>query len=249
MNNAIPGIDIEYDMESNPSVSSPNAPYAIYFRQTEDTLIDVELYKAFIDNAISQFRHSRTYKNYKAYLMDLGMTRCQILGNIDSAQDMATVEMHHNFLTIFDIAILITEHTIKTTGYITTFDLVHLLKQEHKNNRIPIVMLSKTVHQLYHSNEDFIIPAQYCFGYWQDLLVRYNKGITKEIAYKCLNFIQKSMEIEQIGGNTFANNVLELRENIKDWSGMNDEYQNTYPISGVAYDYPTTASYSSNYYY
>ena len=229
----VPGMQVEYDMEFNPSIKSNNCSYPLQFYATEETFVDIEYYKRFLENAISRFRTSRTYKNYKGYLMSLGMNRCQILGNID--ENMADLEMHHNFLTIFDIALMITEHTIKTKGYISTFDLVMLLKQEHKENRIPLVMLTKTVHQLYHANEDFIIPAQYCFGYWQELLVKYNKGITRDIAYKCLNFIQKSMEIEQIGSNyQLANNILQLRKNIIDWSYLN-EYGSTMRISGMVY--------------
>lgn len=229
----IPGMEVVYDMNYNPSVHSPNCSFDLQFYATEESFVDIEFYKRFLDNAISRFRTSRTYKNYKGYLMNLGMNRCQILGNID--ENMADIEMHHNFLTIFDIALMITEHTIKTKGYITTFDLVNLLKEEHKNNRIPLVMLTKTVHQLYHQNEDFVIPAQYCFGFWQELLIKYNKGITRDIAYKCLNFIQKSMEIQQIGSNVLlAGNILQLRDDIIDWSGLN-EYSTNMRIGGVVY--------------
>lgn len=229
----IPGIQVEYDMGFNPSIHSPNCSWDLQFYATAESFVDIEFYKRFLDSAIHRFRTSKTYKNYKSYLMELGMNRCQILGNID--ESMADIEMHHNFLTIFDIALMITEHTINTKGYISTFDLVLLLKQEHKNNRIPLVMLTKTVHQLYHNNEDFVIPAQYCFGYWQDLLIRYNKGITRDIAYKCLNFIQKSMEIQQIGADAqLANNLLQLRNDIIDWSDLN-EYGSTMRIGGVVY--------------
>lgn len=227
------GMTVEYDMDFNPSIRSENCSYPLQFYATEESFVDIEFYKRFLENAISRFRTSRTYKNYKGYLMSLGMNKCQILGNID--ENMADLEMHHNFLTIFDIALMITEHTVKTKGYISTFDLVMLLKQEHRENRIPLVMLTKTVHQLYHANEDFVIPAQYCFGYWQELLIKYHKGITRDIAYKCLNFIQKSMEVEQVGTNyQLANNILQLRQNIIDWSYLN-EYGSTMRISGVVY--------------
>lgn len=229
----VSGMIVEYDTNFNPSIQSVNCSFPLQFYATEETFVDIEYYKRFLDNAISRFRTSRTYKNYKGYLMGLGMDRCQILGNID--ESMADLEMHHNFLTIFDIALMITEHTIKTKGYISTFDLVMLLKEEHKNNRIPLVMLTKTVHQLYHANEDFVIPAQYCFGYWQELLVKYNKGITRDIAYKVVNFIQKSMEVQQIGADyQLSNNLLQLRENIIDWSYLN-EYGSSMRISGMVY--------------
>ena len=229
----VSGMIVEYDTNFNPSIQSQNCSFPLQFYATEETFVDIEYYKRFLDNAISRFRSSRTYKNYKSYLMGLGMDKCQILGNID--ESMADLEMHHNFLTIFDIALMITEHTIKTKGFISTFDLVMLLKEEHKNNRIPLVMLTKTVHQLYHANEDFVIPAQYCFGYWQELLVKYNKGITRDIAYKVLNFIQKSMEVQQIGADyRLSNNLLQLRENIIDWSYLN-EYGSSMRISGMVY--------------
>lgn len=229
----IQGMIVEYDTNFNPTIQSINCSFPLQFYATEETFVDIEYYKRFLDNAISRFRSSRTYKNYKGYLMGLGMDKCQILGNID--ESMADLEMHHNFLTIFDIALMITEHTVKTKGYISTFDLVMLLKEEHKNNRIPLVMLTKTVHQLYHANEDFVIPAQYCFGYWQELLVKYHKGITRDIAYKVVNFIQKSMEVQQIGADyNLSNNLLRLRENIIDWSYLN-EYGSSMRISSVVY--------------
>ena len=229
----VPGILTTYDTNFNPSLQSPNCEWDLQFYATESSFVDIEFYKRFLENAIRAFRTSRTYTKYKGYLMSMGMNRCQILGNID--ENMADLEMHHNFLTIFDIALMITEHTIRTKGYISSFDLVKLLKEEHRNNRIPLVMLSKTVHQLYHNNEDFVIPAQYCFGYWQELLVKYNKGITRDIANKCLNFIHKSMEIDQIGTNTLlAGDILQLRNAIMNWSDLN-EYGSTMRISGVVY--------------
>jgi hypothetical protein len=43
------------------------------------------------------------------------------------------------------------------------------------------------------------------------------------------------MEIEQIGTNyQLANNILQLRENIIDWSYLN-EYGSTMHISGMVY--------------
>ena len=96
--------------------------------------MDIEYYKKFIENCISRFRHSRCYKNYKAYLYDIGFNRCQFLSNINS--DIADLEMHH-VITIYDITLLITEWFIKTQGSVTSFEVVMKLKEEHKNNNIP----------------------------------------------------------------------------------------------------------------
>ena len=177
----------------------PRAEYPLMFYQTRDSLADVDRYKSFIDNCVSRFRRSRAYKGYKAYLMCLGLDRCQINGNISDG--MANVEMHHNFLTIFDITILISQHILNTVGRCTTFDIVQLLIQEHRNNNIPIVMLSETAHQLYHSDPDMYIPISMTFGQWWDLLLKYRYGITLDIAYKVVKYIdncQKNNELTDV---------------------------------------------------
>lgn len=225
-NNAFPDIYFELDETQNPMVSSPNSEYSILFKQTKESLLEIDTYNKFIENAVSQFRHSRFYKLYKSYLIDLGMNRCQYFPNITTDVLGANgIEMHHNFLTIYDIALMICEHTLNTVGYITTFDLIHMLKEEHSENRIPIVMLSKTVHQMYHNNDEFIIPANQCFGFWMELLYKYSKGITINIANKVINFLQRSLE-EIKGTNqesiNYANTLLSLRDHVYNWSIYNE---------------------------
>lgn len=233
---------VQYDQDYNPTIHSRNSLYPLQFYQTKESMADVEHYKKFLENAISRFRHSRTYKHYKGYLIGLGMNHCQLMPGIRAdleddddfkGRKYNLIEMHHNFLTIYDIALLITEHTLNTKGFISTFDLVQLLKEEHKNNRIPLVMLSKTAHQMYHNNQEFMIPANMCFGFWQELLQKYNQGITIEIANKVIMFIQKSLEVQDLGID-FTNNLLQLRENILGWSEYN-EYGDHLHISSIIY--------------
>lgn len=209
----LPGIDV-YN-EINPTLTSPYSSFELPFIQTADTLMDVEVYRNFLNNAITRFRRNRTYKHYKGFLIDLGMNRCQFHGNI--TVDMASVEMHHNMLTIFDIAVIITEHVLKTYGGITTFDLVTLLAQAHKQHKVQLVMLSLTPHQLYH-NSDMIIHPDMCFGKWWEFLEEYHKGINFDIANKLIININEALKV----GSSDDNGLLELREKIKDWSGLNE---------------------------
>ena len=236
--NTFPDIYFNFDYNQNPMISSPNCEYAIFFKQTKETLIEIDTYKNFIENAVSNFRHSRLYKQYKSYLIDLGLDRCQYFPNIDvDAVGVKGIEMHHNFLTIYDIALMICEHILNTVGSITSFELIHLLKEEHKENRIPIVMLSKSVHQMYHNNEDFVIPAKQCFGFWMELLYKYNKGITINIANKIITFLQKSIESEKIEDKNqynYVNSLLKLRDDIYNWSIYN-QYGNQPQIGEIVY--------------
>lgn len=209
---------------NNPVISTSKSPFVLQFKQTKESLLDVEEYRYFLTNAISRFRKSRTYKNYKAFLMELGLNRCQMHGNLTS--DECTLEMHHNMLTIFDIAFIITNHVINTskTG-ITTFDLVHLLKKVHKEHKVCLVMLSLTAHQLYHNTDSLDISPDMCFGDWFSFLKEFHYGITKEIAYKIILYLKK---FEGEMKNTDYD-ILKIREQIKDWSEYNDRIQYTPP--------------------
>lgn len=215
-----------------PAIYFPRCEYPLTFYQTRDTLADMDRYKAFIDNCTHRFRKSRTYKSYKSYLMSMGLDRCQVIGNIQDG--MANIEMHHNFLTIYDITILISQHILNTVGRCTTFDIVALLMQEHKNNNIPIVMLSETVHQLYHDNPDFYIPISMTFGKWWDLLIKYRYGITLDIAYKVVKYIQNCQRNNELNSVEF----FKLSDDIKNWGEYNEyNYYNNYCGNIVNYGY------------
>ena len=213
--NEIPDIETYNTQFDNPTLRSPNSVYELPFYQTRDTLLDIETYRNFLKNAMSRFRKSATYKHYKGFLLNLGLDRCQFHGNITA--DMASIEMHHNCLNLMDLALIITEHTLNTTGKISSFDLVQMLKEEHKAHRIQLVMLSLTPHQLFHSDPEFFIHPSMCFGDWYSFLEKYKYGITQDIAFKILFYLKKSLETS----TSCDNNLLALRDNIKDWGEMN----------------------------
>lgn len=213
--NPVPGIET-YQENANPVLASPNSSYTISFYQTRDTLMDIDTYRNFLKNCEARFRHSVTYNNYKAHLIDIGLNRCQVHGYITSDMEGVSLEMHHAILTLFDICLLISEHKLNTIGYVTSFDIVEALKEEHKENNIALVMLSKTPHQVYHSDpSNFYIHPKMCFGNWPRLIEKYKLGLTQDVAFKLLYYLKKAIEID----GTTDNGLLDLREKIKEWSG------------------------------
>lgn len=209
--------DVFFTPGSNPLLSVRKDPEVLSFKQTRETLLNVDDYKAFLSNAVSTFRKTRFYKNYKGFLMGLGMNRCQVHGNI--TDEMATVEMHHNQISLFDIAFIITSHITNTYPEgLTTFDLVYLLKKAHKEHKVQLVMLSLTPHQLYHNTDELNIPPEQCIGNWFEFLKEYRYGISKEIAYKIIFYLK------QFKDHDFGNNydILKISKEISDWSELND---------------------------
>lgn len=211
--NSLPDIE-SIRVNNNPVLYSPNSTYAIGFYQTRDSLVDADTYRIFLKNIESRVRKSIAYKHYKAHLMDNGLDHCQIHGYINST--MADLEMHHAILTLFDIALMISEHYLNTTGYVSSFDVVQTIINEHKENHIALVMLTKTPHQIYHNDNSFFIHPDMCIGNWPVLIDRYKDGLTQDVSFKLLYYIKRAIEI----GKTDDAGLLELREKIKDWSGI-----------------------------
>lgn len=212
--NAVSKVE-SYD-EINPTLRSPNTMLELPFYQTSETLNDITTYSAFLKSAINRFHTSRFYTNYKGFLYSIGLDRSAVHGNINT--DVADIEMHHNMLTIFDIAFIICEHVLRTRGYICTFDLVRLLKKEHAEHHVLLVMLDVTSHQAYHANnKEFFIHPSMCFGDWITFLNRYYYGLTREICNKIINYIDNTVNY----GDTKDGDYLKLRDQLKDWSFKN----------------------------
>ena len=203
--NLFPGI-IHFD-EKNPTLRSEFATTDCFFYQTRETLFDIDVFRNFLKNAESMFRASAYYKLYKSYLIEyLGINRCQVFGNI--TVDDATIELHHNVIGLFDMCLLITWHTVNTVGYITTYDLVQMLIEEHMQNNVGVVFLSKTAHQLYHHTNEGFIPPEMTFGKWWELLSKYKYGITYDLAYKVIRYIKKYQDNEALSVSPTLNDTI-----------------------------------------
>lgn len=215
--NVLPDID-SFSDENNPTLASSKSTYFIQFYSTRESLMDVDDYRSFVKNCRNRVRKSVAYTHYKAFLMGLGLDHCQVNGYINS--DMATLEMHHAILTLFDICFIVTEYFLNKYNRVTTFDVVQAVKDEHKLNHIALTMMSKTSHQIYHNDDGLFIHPNMCVGHWISFIKKYKEGLTQDICFKLLKYIRNSNEYGESKDNK---NLLALRDEIKDWSEYNVE--------------------------
>lgn len=226
------------NLDINPEISSPNADYSITFAFTKEQQYDYEEYEAVLKSAIKNFRNSNTYKHYKSYLYDIGINCCQFHPYISNNEEfeMASLEMHHCMINIYDIAILIMEDTINRYGSITEFDLADLLKIEHTRNRIPIVMLCKTCHQSYHHKSLYVHPNQ-VFGKWWELIEAYPLGWTRELCEKLYKYLARGLNEKSEYRDKDNRKLLALRDNILEWSNLRgvklDDIDKGYTDKGI----------------
>ena len=200
-------------LQNNPIVVSPSHPYGIPFAITRDVLTDTDIYSRFIYNIENQFRKSKFYKDYRASLYNLGLNRSQKSANITS--DMASLEMHHNFLELKFATIMIIEHLLNIKGCVTSFEVINELEECHRQNMFPVIILTVTEHQVHHSDPtDFISLRQCASSDTFAFILKYLDGMQLDIAYKML----LHLKLEKQHGESFSPNTIKVRDLLLDWS-------------------------------
>lgn len=199
-------------INNNPMICDAGQPNAIFFAQTRDTLIDTEIYSRFVHSCENNFRRTRFYKCYKSSIMNKGLNKDQNMPGITS--EMADLELHHNFPTLKQAAIMIIEHLLNTKGYVTTFEVVRLLEEAHRNNWMAVIILSKTQHEVFESDPSNFISITQCYGDPFKFIDHYIDGMTLDISFKLLMHLKLET---QYNNKSFSPNMVKAREQILSW--------------------------------
>ena len=199
-------------LTNNPVIADPSQVNAIFFAQTRESLIDTEIYSIFIYSCENNFRRSRFDKDYKGSIMNRGLNRDMNMANITS--DMADLELHHHFPTLKQATIMIAEHMLSTKGCVTTFEVVRELEEAHRNNWMSVIILSKTQHQVFHSDPSAFISLTQCYGDPFKFIDKYIDGMTLDISFRML--LQLKLENEY-NNKSFTHNMIRARDMILSW--------------------------------
>lgn len=162
-------------------------------------------------------RQSDEYKLYIHYLLnEIGLDRCSIMAGISS--DDATLELHHGpILTLFDYCEIVLNYLINTdqVDKITTFNIAKIIINEHFENNIQCLFLSKTSHELVHTGKIFINVSQ-AWGNLNNFLEKYHEGLNHEQIEVINDYLIQCQKYKSTD-----NGLLKTAEIIKDWSVKN----------------------------
>ena len=102
----------------------------------------------------SLFRNSREYRNYICSVREgLDKKNCAYFTDKDFSE--ATLELHHVY-SLYDITMLVglkQLSELENDQFLTVYDIVNELIQFHMKDFPIVIMLSKTIHELYHSGQ------------------------------------------------------------------------------------------------
>lgn len=211
----IPNIEFR-STKKNPTIDSPTSEFELPFYKDVDYFTNMENFVNFVRAVEKLVRSSKYYDRYIKYIKeDIGLKQCQVLSNVvdeNEGKDI-TIEMHHGpILTLFDYAAILTDHCLNNGIKVTTFRVADMLCEEHFQNNVQVVMLSKTVHEQVHLNTVFVNINQ-GFGDLNRFLNKYRDGLQPEQVKKINNYIAKSKEYD-----SFDNGALELDGFVKSWN-------------------------------
>lgn len=123
-------------------------------------------------------RSSHEYREYIKYLKESqGQGRCVFLGSARYDQRTARIELHHCPFTLWDIVDIVIRRKLSESNTVRTFEIVEEILLLHQNNRVGLVPLSETCHQLVHDGRLFI-PLDRVFGDWQSFLDEYSAHVS-----------------------------------------------------------------------
>jgi len=203
----IPEISYSND-KITPIIDSQNSFYTLPYYKDVNYFSNYESYINFIKGVERMVRSDDRYRKYIKYLKEeVRLDRCQVLKNVTD-QD-ADIEMHHGpIFTLFDICAIVLEYFIIKKWKISTVRVANTVLEEHKKNRVQVVMVSKTVHEQIHNGEIFINYHQ-AFGDLNAFLKKYADAIGNEYREQLNLDIEKSLIRDS---NDFG--VLEFNKNL-----------------------------------
>lgn len=138
-------------------------------------------------------RNSIEYREYINFLKDeLDMNFCSFFQGLD--YNNVTIEMHH-VITLYDITSIVLNKKLTNEFNITPFDVAEEVMKLHYENKIALMPLSETIHELYHTG-DIFIPITYSFGDYESFYNEYKAYMTSDFKNHYNNLIKLSKEYD-----------------------------------------------------
>lgn len=172
-------------------------------------------------------RSSQEYKQYIAFLRkEVDMTMCSFFNNISNKESKkVSIEIHHEPFTLFDIAQIVLEKWIAEGKKINPILIAEEVMKLHYQNKVGLIPLSITVHELVHSGKLFI-PLQNVYGDFISFLEEYEPYISndlkdilqiklkmsKELENLDMSILEKKYVYLEIDGMTFPQPLEEIIE-------------------------------------
>lgn len=153
----------------------------------------------FIKTCESVIRSSLEYKEYIAFLKhNMDMNRCAVLSglSVDNGKRYS-IEIHHGPFNLFEIVDTVITKRENCHEEINPFLVAEEVMLLHYDEKVGLIPLSATMHQLVH-NDKIFIPLQYFYQKFDKFYDEYEEFISEVTKNKISLLIDMSMKCDKI---------------------------------------------------
>lgn len=140
----------------------------------------------FVNRVERIVRSSLEYRDYIQFLKEhVGLDSCIFFQNVTNGvgarKSRVSVEMHHEPFTLYDIVNVIVSKYKDEGLPINDLNIADEVMALHYENKVGLVPLSKTAHQIVHNSTKLLVPLNMCYGNYSQFLEEYEPYISDEM--------------------------------------------------------------------
>ena len=170
---------IIFNTESNDCVVS-------YYIQT---ILNDKNFIKIIKTVERMVRMSEEYKRYLGSLRrSTNVNNCSFLQRVDD--DSATIEFHHYPFTLYDIVLTVIVKKLMNEEMFSTFNIASDVIKLHFGNKVGLVALSKTMHEMTHIGKLFI-PLESILCNYDQFITEYKEYFNNSMISKLNSIIKE----------------------------------------------------------
>lgn len=147
----------------------------------------------FIQRVEKVVRSSLEYRDYINFLKEhVGLDSCVFFQNVESGKkSRISVELHHEPFTLYDIVSTVLTKYIDEGLPINDLNIADEVMELHYTNKVGLVPVSKTAHQIVHNSTKLIVPLNMVYGQYSQFLDEYEPYVDDSLYEK----LEKKMDM------------------------------------------------------
>ena len=120
-------------------------------------------------------RSSMEYRDYINFLKEhIGLDSCIFFQSVGGEKKgRVSIEIHHEPFTLYDIVATVLQKYIDEGLPINDLLICDEVMMLHYENKVGLVPLSKTMHQVIHNSTKMIVPLNMVYGVYSEFLDEY----------------------------------------------------------------------------
>lgn len=157
----------------------------------------------FIKSIEQMVRSSMEYKDYIKFLKkNMDMDKCLVLRNISNENNKRySIEIHHEPFTLFQIVDAVITKCEQEGQPLNAFYIADEVMRLHYDEKVGLIPLTKTCHELVH-NDKIFIPLQLVYHKYNDFFEEYYDMLSENTKEALEIKVNMSLKCDKIQSNS-----------------------------------------------